>query len=164
MLSESIHPVEEHMPRGERRGCILVVSDYRLLNLGHAATLSRAGYAVYTAVTCTDVPRIFEQFTVGDVDVVVFASLVHGWHHAEAEARPDTIPETTDREWHVRNLKQVVDTIRGRQTTPPRVLVATDLLQHNCYQISAEALQAAGIEYDSYAAGDPPSIVRLLRR
>ena len=162
MLSEHVDPVDEHLPRGEVRGCVLVVSDYRLLNLGHATFLSMAGYAVYTAVTCTDVPRVFKRFHVGDIDLVVFASLVHGWHHEEAEGRPEGMPEATDREWHTRNLRQVLDLIAARQQTPPRVLVATDLLNYRCYDITPEALAAAGIEYHTYSAGDPPSILRFL--
>jgi len=163
MLNEHAQPVEEHLPRGAARGCILVVSDYRLLNLGHASTLSMAGYAVYTAVTCTDVPRVFEQFTVNSVDLVVFASVVHGWHHEEAERRPKDIPAATDREWQTRNIKQVIDTVAARQQTPPKVLVATDLLDYACYDISADALAAAGIEYQTYSAGDPRSVMGFLQ-
>jgi len=164
VLSEQVHPVDEHLPRGEPRGCILVVSDCRLRNLGHATALTLAGYVVYTAVTCTDVLRVFEQFSVGHVDLVVLASLVHGWHHQEAEGRPVDIPETTDEHWHTRNIKQVVETVAARQPTPPTVLVATDLLNYTCYVISADALAAEGIEFQTYSAGDPPSIVGFLSR
>jgi len=163
MVSEHAQPVEEHLPRGEAQGCILVVSDYRLLNLGHASALSLAGYAVYTAVTCTDVPRVFEQFEVGDVDLIVFASVVHGWHHEEAERRPEDIPAATDNQWQTRNIRQVIDTVAARQQTPPGILVATDLLDYSCYDISADALADAGIEYQTYSAGDPRSVLGFLQ-
>ena len=88
VYTKHLEPVNEYLPRGESAGCILVVSDYKLLNLGHASALRKAGYVVYTAVTCTDVPRIFGRYSVASIDLVVFASLVHGWHHQEAEERP----------------------------------------------------------------------------
>lgn len=164
MHVEAVHPVDEHLPAGEARGCILVVSDYRLLNLGHASALCGSGYVVYTAVTCTDVPRVFETFQVRDVNLVAFASLVHGWHHDENELRPEAMPDATDDQWQVRNIKQVVDAIRARQSTPPVVLVAIDLLTYRWYDITAEALAAAGIEYHTYSASDPHSILGFLSR
>lgn len=164
MRGEQMQPVEEHLPRGERRGCIMVVSDYRLLNLAHAGTLCAAGYAVYTAVTCTDVPRVFELYVVGHVDLVAFASLVHGWHHEENEGRPTDIPPATDATWQVRNIRQVIDTICARQDAPPTVLIAVDLLSYSWYDISAEALAAAGIEYQTYSASSPHSILSFLSR
>lgn len=164
MCGEHVHPVEEHLPRGAPRGCILVVSDYRLLNLAHAGALCAAGYAVYTAVTCTDVPRVFELYVVGHVDLVAFASLVHGWHHEEDERRPHDIPKATDATWQVRNIKQVIDAICARQKTPPAVLVAVDLLSYSWYDISAEALVAAGIEYQTYSASSPHAILSFLSR
>ena len=57
--TNQLDPVEEHLPDGDPVGTILVVSDYRPLNLGHADALCEAGSAVYTAATCTDVPRLF---------------------------------------------------------------------------------------------------------
>jgi len=163
MLPEHVEAVAEHLPRGEVRGRILVISDYRLLNLGHAVALSTAGYVVYTAVTCTDVPRVFAAFSVGHLDAVVFASLVHGWHHEEAERRPTDVPHTSDEEWQTRNIIQVIHTVTARQQIPPKILIATDLLGYTCYDINAESLAAAGIEYDIYSAGDPPSILRYLQ-
>ena len=162
-MSDPLRSVDEHLPRGEPRGCILVVSDYRPLNLGHAAALCAGGYAVYTAVTCTDVPRIFERYTVGDVDLVVFASLVHGWHHREGEIRPGSIPEATDLEWQVRNMSEVIDIVSGRQGSPPGVLIAVELMTFGWYTITAEALEAAGVEYQTYSAKDPHSILDFLR-
>lgn len=162
MRRGDVDPVDEYLPRGEVRGCVLVVSDYRLLNLGHAAAVRKAGYAVYTAVTCTDVPRVFETFAVGHIDLTVFASLVHGWHHQEAEDRPQSMPRKTDDRWQTRNIVQVVDTVSARQQTPPKVLVATDLITQSCYDISADALAAAGIEYQTYSASDPTAIVDFL--
>jgi hypothetical protein len=143
MLTDHVEPVDEHLPRGEPKGIVLVVSDYKPLNLGHAAALSLAGYTVYTAVTCTDVPRVFEKSSVGDVALIVFASLVHGWHHREAERRPESIPEQTDREWQTRNTRQVIDTVCSRQENPPKVLVAVDLMTHGWYEVTADALEAA---------------------
>ena len=140
-----------------------MVSDYRTLNLLHADALSAEGYAVYTATTCTDVPQVFERFAVDELDGVVFASLVHGWHHREGEERPEGIPETSDDEWHTRNIREVVESIRGRQERAPRVLVAAELMRYDFYQVTAEALTAAGIEWHPYPAGDPHSIVDLLR-
>jgi hypothetical protein len=163
MLSEHVHPVGEHLPEGTPRGCVLVVSDYRLLNLSHATAVRSAGYAVYTAVTCTDVPRIFESYSVGEVDLVAFASLVHGWHHEEAEERPDEIPAGTDAHWQTRNIVQVVDSVRARQETAPKILVATDLLEHECYDVCPEALEAAGLAIEPYSASNPPSIVKFLQ-
>ena len=162
-MSRDHPPVDEHLPRGELKGIVLVVSDYRPINLGHAAALCMKGYAVYTAVTCTDVPRVFEEFIVGDVDLVVFASLVHGWHHQEAEGRPESIPQTTDPEWQTRNIRQVIDTISARQETPPKVLVAMDLMTYGWYDITADGLEAVGVEYHTYSASSPHSIVGFLQ-
>ena len=155
-------PVDEHLPEGEPRGCVLVISDYRSLNLGHAYALCSEGYAVYTAVTCTDVARVFEMYAVGDVDAVVFPSLVHGWHHMEAEARPDGISQETDREWQTRNLREVIDIVAARQAKPPKVLIAREMLTPGWYDTTAEALEAAGLAYQTYSAGDPYSIADLL--
>ena len=162
MCAEVIRPVDEHLPAGDARGVILVVSDYRPLNLGHAAALCMARYAVYTAVTCTDIPRAFEKFRVGEVDLVVFASLVHGRHHRDAERRPESIPEQTDREWQTRNIRQAIDTVCSRQGNPPKVLVAIDLMTHGWYDVTADALEAVGIEYQTYSAGDPHAIADFL--
>ena len=162
-MSDLLCPVDEHLPRGEPRGCILVVSDYRPLNLGHAAVLCAGGYAVYTAVTCTDVPRVFETFAVGAVDAVAFASLVHGWHHREAEGRPDGIPQKTDEGWQTRNMGEVIKIVSGRQKSPPAVLIAAELVTSGWYSITPEALTAAGIDYQTYSASDPHSILVLLQ-
>jgi len=156
-------PVDEYLPEGKPLGCVLVVSDYRLLNLGHASALRRAGYAVYTAVTCTDVPRVYEAFEVKHIDLIAFPSLVHGWHHQEAEERPISIPPKTDVEWHTRNFLQVVEAVTDGQQTPPEVLIATDLIEHDCYRVSADALKTAGFEYATYPASNPPSIVGFLQ-
>ncbi len=163
MLSEHVDPVDEHLPKGEVQGRVLVVADYRLLNLAHAAAVCAAGYAVYTAVTCTDVPRIYERFTVDHIDLIVFASLVHGWHHEAAEERPLEMPVQTDVKWQIRNILQVVETVSLRQQTRPKVLVATDLISHECYSISRDALEAAGIDVSTYSAGNPPSIIGFLK-
>lgn len=164
MRNEQLAPVDQHLPPGEILGCILVISDYRLLNLGHASALRRAGYAVYTAVTCTDVPRVFETFAVDHIDLIAFASLVHGWHHQEAEQRPSEIPEDTDGQWHTRNILNVVEIVNSRQQSPAKVLVATDLLEHDCYEITAGSLKAAGVQFESYSASNPTTIVGHLQR
>ncbi|MFW6438311.1 MAG: hypothetical protein ACOCZ7_04775 [Armatimonadota bacterium] len=156
-------PIAEHLPRGEIRGRVLVVSDYRLLNLSHAAAVCAAGYAVYTAVTCTDVPRVFERFDIDRIDLIAFASLVHGWHHEEAEERPEGMPTNTDSRWQIRNILQVVEIVASRQDTPPIVLVATDLIAHECYNISRDALEEAGVAVHTYSASNPPSIVKFLQ-
>ena len=161
--TKHLEPVNEYLPRGESAGCILVVSDYKLLNLGHASALRKAGYVVYTAVTCTDVPRIFGRYSVASIDLVVFASLVHGWHHQEAEERPEGIPPATDVQWHTRNILQVIETVSSRQTSPPRVLIATDLMEDDCYEGSGDDLAMAGVAYDTYSAPNPPSIVGYLQ-
>jgi hypothetical protein len=163
MLSKPVGPVSETLPRGEIRGAVLVVSDNRLLNLSHAVAVCSAGYAVYTAVTCTDLARVFKEYSVEHIDLIVFASLVHGWHHQEAEERPREMPPFTDAEWQIRNILQVVDIVSSRQQTPPKVIVAADLISHDCYSISKDALEAAGISVEMYSAGNPPSIVRFLQ-
>lgn len=164
MHTRELGPVNEYLPKIESQGTILVVSDYRLLNLGHASALCRAGYSVYTAITCSDVPRVFERFEVGDIDMVVFASLVHGWHHQEAEERPANIPPKTDVKWHTRNFAQVVETVASRQNLPPRVLIADDLIVHDCYDINEDALAADGIEYETYSASNPQSVTDFLSK
>lgn len=163
MPGDRFGPIEEHLPAGPPHGCVLVVSDYRPLNLGHAFTLCMHGYAVYTAVTCTDVPRIFESYTVGDVDAVVFASLVHGWHHGEGERRPADTPAATDPQWQTRNMRAVVDLVCERQARPPRVLIAVELMTFGWYTITADALAEAGLEYQTYPANNPHAVVALLR-
>lgn len=163
MPHEELACVDEHLPAGDPLGTVLVVSDYRPLNLGHAYALCSEGYAVYTAVTCTDVHRVFEMFAVGDVDAVVFPSLVHGWHHREGEVRPDGIPRATDGEWQTRNLREAIEIVAARQASRPKVLIAREMLTSGWYDTTAEALAAAGVEYGTYSAGDPHSIVDLLR-
>ncbi|MEN6346494.1 MAG: hypothetical protein ABFE16_14435 [Armatimonadia bacterium] len=155
--------VEEHLPSGELKGCLLVVSDHRSLNVGHAYCLCSAGYAVYTAVTCTDVPRVLERFCVGPIDAIVFASKVHGWHHREAERRPESIPQESDDEWQTRNLKEVIAIVCARQANRPTVIIAEELLTPGWYDTTQEALAAAGIEYQTYSAGDPHGILACLR-
>ena len=162
MSGHRLDPIEEHLPQGEPKGCVLVVSDYRPLNLGHAATLCSHGYAVYTAVTCTDVPRVFEMYIVGDVDLVAFASLVHGWHHREGELRPGSIPTETDPEWQIRNIKEVIDIVCGRQGRPPLVLIAVELMTFGWYTITPDVLAAAGVAYQTYPANDPHTILGFL--
>ena len=162
MSSDQPCPIEQHLPQGQPHGCVLIVSDYRPLNLGHASTLCMHGYAVYTAVTCTDVPRIFEQYDVGDVDPIVFASLVHGWHHGEGERRPPEICPTTDPQWQTRNMRAVVDLVTARQESPPLVLIAVELMTYGWYAITADALAEAGLEYRTYPANDPHAIVDML--
>jgi hypothetical protein len=163
MSGKHVGPIEEHLPQGQSGGCILIVSDYRPLNLGHAATLCTHGYAVYTAVTCTDVPRIFERYAVGDLNLVAFASLVHGWHHQEGERRPEGIPPSTDPDWQIRNMTTVIDIVCQRQESPPRVLIAVELMTFGWYTITAEALEAAGVRYETYSVSDPHAIVDFLR-
>jgi len=89
-------------------------------------------------VTCTDVPRIFEKYAVGDLDLVVFTSLVHGWHHREGEGRPGSIPAATDPEWQVRNMREVIDVVCWWQGSPPGVLIAADLITLDWYSITAD--------------------------
>jgi len=163
MHTEQVDPVDRFLPEVKPRGHVLVVSDYRSLNVGHAAALCKAGYAVYTAVTCTDVPRVYESFDVEQIDLIAFASLVHGWHHREAEERPPGLPMESDAEWQTRNILQVVDLVSRRQQTPPMVLIATDLVDYECYSVSKCALEQGGIEIQTYSAGNPPSILRLLQ-
>jgi hypothetical protein len=162
MSSDRRSPIAEHLPRGEPSGRVLVISDYRRLNLGHAALLCTHGYAVYTAVTCTDVSRIFEAYTVEGFDLIVFASLVHGWHHREGEKRPEGTPAATDPEWHTRNMREVISIVSGRQGYPPRVLIAADLMTSGWYTITADALEAVGVECHTYPASDPKAILDSL--
>ena len=163
MPSNRLRPIEEYRPQGEPHGCILVVSDHRPLNLGHAAMLRRHGYCVYTAITCTDVTRVFDHYAVGELELVVFASLVHAWHHAEGERRPSCIPPATDPDWQIRNMTAVVDIIAERQGSAPRVLIAEELMTCGWYTITEETLAKAGLEYQTYPANDPHAIVGLLR-
>ncbi|MGI5818122.1 MAG: hypothetical protein ACOX9R_08490 [Armatimonadota bacterium] len=162
MHTRELGPVNEYLPAIEPQAAILVVSDYRLPNLGHANALCKAGYSVYTAITCSDVPRVFDRFEVDGIHMVVFASLVHGWHHLESEKRPSNIPPKTDVKWHTRNFAQVVETVVSRQGTPPKVLIADDLIKHDCYDINQDALAAAGIEYETYSANNPQSLTGFL--
>jgi hypothetical protein len=129
----------------------------------YAAILCPHGYAVYTAVTCTDVATVCERYEVGDVDLVVFASVVHGWHDQEEERRPAGTPQASDAEWQVRNLRAVIDTVCKRQASPTRVLIAAELMTFGWYKITAEALEAAGVEYQTYSASHPDAIVDILR-
>jgi hypothetical protein len=162
MAAPCVEPVEQHLPRGEQRGSVLVISDYRPLNLGHAAALVKEGYAVYTAVTCTDVPRVFERFGVGQIDLVVFASLVHGWHHREAEERPPEIPEASDGDWQTRNIIEALNSIDQRQGHRPPALIATELMDYGWYPITAEGLVAAGVEFQPYSVSNPHGIAEFL--
>jgi len=43
MSGSQLDPVAEYLPEGQISGCVLVVSDYRLLNLSHAYTLCTEG-------------------------------------------------------------------------------------------------------------------------
>jgi hypothetical protein len=164
MSGSRVGPIDESLPAGQPLGCVLIVSDYRPLNLGHAATLCLHGYAVYTAVTCTDVPRIFTKYAPGNIDLLVFASLVHGWHHGEGERRPAGMTPTTDADWQTRNMRAVLDLVCERQEHPPLILVAVELMTYGWYKITAETLAEAGLGYHTYSASDPHAIVDLLRR
>ncbi|MEN6547441.1 MAG: hypothetical protein ABFE07_15520 [Armatimonadia bacterium] len=155
--------IDEHLPKDEPKGHILVVSDHRPLNLGHAATLCRYGYCVYTAITCTDVLRVLGRYSIGDVDLVVFPSVVHGWHHQEGEQRPPGMSPATDRQWQTRNMRAVVDLVCGRQERPPRVLIARELMTFGWYEITADALAEAGLEYGTYSAGNPHAILDFVQ-
>lgn len=161
MTGGCLDPVGEHLPEGEPKGRILVISDYRPLNRLHSDLLNMEGYAVYTAETCTDVPRVFEAYQVSHVDLVVFASLVHGWH--EHEGRPSALPQETDPQWQVRNMKAVVDLVSSRQATPPRVLIADELMAFDWYGVTPDALASVGLQYATYPVSEPQALAELLR-
>ncbi|MGM0494882.1 MAG: hypothetical protein ACQER1_18255, partial [Armatimonadota bacterium] len=78
------------------------------------------------------------------------------------EERPANIPPKTDVKWHTRNFAQVVETVQSRQSFPPKVLIADDLITHDCYDINEDALTAAGIEYETYSASNPQSVTEFL--
>lgn len=161
-MDGALDAVGEYLPDGDRRGSILVVSDHRPLNLLHADALCAHGYAVYTAITCTDVPRLLERFGVQRVDAVAFASLVHGWHHREGEECPGGEATATAAQWQTRNIGDVVTRIRRLQVIAPRVLVAEELIRYGFYDVGADALAAAGIEYAIYSASDPCTMLGAL--
>ena len=79
------------------------------------------------------------------------------------EMSPEGIPLATDVQWHTRNILQVIETVSSRQTSPPRVLIATDLIEYDCYEVSGDDLAMAGVAYDTYSATNPPSIVGYLQ-
>ncbi len=162
-MAEEHCQIREYLPQGEPRGRLLIVSDYRPLNLGHAAVLCLEGFVVYTVVTCTDVPRLYERYSVTDLDLIVFASLVHGWHHQEGEKRPPGISPDTDFCWQVRNMQAVIDLVNTRQPARPQIIIAEELMTYGWYQITSEALLAAGIEYQTYSASAPQTIVQLFK-
>ncbi len=140
-----------------------MVSDYRPLNIGHAATLCRHGYTVYTAVTYTDVSRIFSKYDPGEMDLVVFPPLVHGWHHQEGERRPPDISPSTGSDWQIRNMTMIIDTVCTRQDRLPAILIAAELMICGWYRITADDLASAGLDYQTYSAGDPHAIVDFMR-
>ena len=155
-------PVEEYLPEGEPRGCVLVVSDLQGFHVTHAAALCLAGYAVYTALTCTDVPRVYEALGVAHIDLVAFVSLGHGGHGETAEERAPDMPTHTDAKWQSNSILQAVDTVSFIQQAPPKVFLATDLISQDCISISRDALKAAGIHVDTYSARNAFSIVGFL--
>ena len=156
--------IEKYPAEGEEKGIILVIADYRSLNVLHGSVLSNQGYTTYTAITCSDIPRIFEKYKdeIAKIDCVVFASLVHGWHHQEGERRPKDLSEKTDEEWQTRNIKNVIKRIQNRQKKSLLVLIAGGLIECWWYQVSEESLKKAGIKYVKYPDSDPTKIIEIL--
>jgi hypothetical protein len=60
-------------------------------------------------------------------------------------------------------MRAVIDIVCGRQGSPPRVLIAVELMTFGWYRITADALEKAGVEYQTYPASDPHAIVDFLR-
>ncbi len=87
------------------RGTVLVLSDYRTLNRAHAEFLWSHGYSVITAITYSDAVGIVgSESGNAEIDAVVIASKVHGWHHREAEEPPDRIRSRPA--WAIRNMSR----------------------------------------------------------
>ena len=144
------------------RGTVLVLSDYRPLNRAHAEFLWSHGYSVITAITYSDAVRIVggESAKV-EIDAVVIASKVHGWHHREAEEPPEEIPEDSD-SWQLGNIKYVFDLVKRRQRKCPLLLIAQDLIQTGWYQITIAGLEELGIPYRTYKAIDLHTLINGL--
>ena len=144
------------------RGTVLVLSDYRALNRAHAEFLWSHGYSVITAITYSDAVRIVKGASVKvEIDAVVVASKVHGWHHREAEEPPEEIPEDSDL-WQLDNIKHVFDLVKRRQRKCPLLFVAQDLIETGWYQITIAGLEELGLVCRTYKASEPHTLINGL--
>ena len=144
------------------RGTVLVLSDYRPLNRAHAEFLWSHGYSVITAITYSDAVRIVgSESGKVEIDAVVVASKVHGWHHREAEEPPEEIPEDSD-SWQLDNIKYVFDLVKRRQRKCPLLFVARDLIETGCYQITMAGLEELGLVCRTYKASEPHTLINGL--
>ena len=146
------------------RGTVLVLSDYRALNRAHAEFLWSHGYSVITAITYSDAVRIVgSESGQVEIDAVVIASKVHGWHHREAEEPPEEIPEDSD-SWQLDNIKYVFDLVKRRQRKCPLLFIARDLIETGWYQITIEGMEELGLACRTYKASEPHTLINGLNQ
>lgn len=144
------------------RGTVLVLSDYRMLNKAHAEFLLSHGYSVITAVTYSDAVRIVgSESGKLEIDAVVIASRVHGWHHQEAEEPPEDTPGDRD-SWQLDNIRRVLDLVKRRQRESPLLFIAQDLTETGWYEIAAAGLEELGIAYRHYNVFDLDTLINGL--
>jgi len=156
-------PVTRHIAENPR-GTVLVLSDYRPLNRAHAEFLWSHGYSVITAITYSDAVRIVgSESGKVEIDAVVIASKVHGWHHREAEEPPEEIPEDSD-SWQLENIKYVFDLVKRRQRKCPLLFVAQDLIETGWYQITIAGLEELGLVCRTYKASEPHTLINGLNQ
>lgn len=144
------------------KGAILVLSNRRNLNLFHAKLFFRWDYKVITAVAYTDVVKLLQDFP-DKINVIVIASLVLGWHANEGEERPEEIPQGEDN-WQARNIRRVIDLVKGRQEEEPSIFVAEDLIKNRYFEITREGLEQEEISSKTYRASDPKTLIDQLEQ
>jgi hypothetical protein len=157
-------PIQRYEPKGISKGCILVISDSRLLNHMHGVVLSAEGYVVVTGITLTDCLTIVHRQRTTQINLVLIASKVHGWHGRHGEEKPKKEGLISpDENWENGNIATLVDQIAKKQGKKPHVLIAYDLIHSPWYKTTASGLRELGLalneDYHTYFASDPYSAI-----
>lgn len=147
---------------GESQPTLLVLSDYKPLNMAHVAFLGLHGYRTLAAITYTDAVRMLSgEAGTTEICAIVVASKVHGWHHLEGETRPAEIPAKSE-SWQMENIKHIYDLVARNQHRPPLLFVAHDLIETGWYHITADGLEELGLQYQVYQSGDLATVTAAL--
>ncbi|MFO7947561.1 MAG: hypothetical protein R6V19_12190 [Armatimonadota bacterium] len=138
--------------QNNRSRSILILSDHKPLNRAHAELLKLHGYRPLTAITYTDAVRLLrDEPPETEIQAIIVASKIHGWHHLEGEQQPPELTANTDT-WQIDNIRHVVKLVTGRQETTPILLIAESLIETGCYQLTEEALAETELDYHTYNA------------
>ncbi len=138
--------------KNHRSRSVLILSDHRPLNRAHAELLKLHGYRPLTAITYTDAVRILrDEPPETEIQAMIAASKIHGWHHLEGEEQPPELTANNDT-WQIDNIREVFDLVINRQENRPLLFIAESLIETGCYQLNEAALGELGIDYHTYDA------------